>query len=230
MMRILLKATVLVLFVVGPAAVQAQESEIESLRAAVLELRSDYEARIAELERRLAVAEQNAQQANYTAQQAGSGQSTPGTSTSGNSAFNPAIGVIFQGQAWNFSEDPDDYVVQGYPYGGEAGPISEGLAIDETELIFSANVDDKFFASLTAALELEDGESVAEIEEAFVEATSLPAGLGAKFGRFFSGIGYLNAKHAHTWDFVDQPLPYQAFLADRHDKVLRKWLNEHEVR
>jgi hypothetical protein len=151
-MRISLKVTVLVLFVVGPVAVQAQESEIESLRAAVLELRSDYEARIAELERRLAVAEQNAQQA-------GAGQSTPRTSTSGDSAFNPAIGVIFQGQAWNFNKDPDDYVVQGYPYGGEAGPVSEGLAIGETELIFDANVDDKFFASLTAALALEDGEA-----------------------------------------------------------------------
>jgi hypothetical protein len=230
-MRISLKVTVLVLFVVSSVAVQAQESEIESLRAAVLELRSDYEARIADLERRLAVAEQNAQQANYAAQQAGAGQSTPRTRTSGNSAFNPAIGVIFQGQAWNFSEDPDDYVVQGYPYGGEAGPVSEGLAIGETELIFDANVDDKFFASLTAALALEDGEAVAEIEEAFIEATSLPAGLGAKFGRFFSGIGYLNAKHSHTWDFVDQPLPYQAFLADQYadNGIQIRWLAPSEL-
>jgi hypothetical protein len=50
--------------------------------------------------------------------------------------------------------------------------------------------------------------------------------LGVKFGRFYSGIGYLNAKHAHTWDFADQPLPYQAFLADQYaDNGLQvRWL------
>ena len=32
----------------------------------------------------------------------------------------------------------------------------------------------------------------------------------------FSGIGYLNAKHAHTWDFADQALPYEAFLDGRY--------------
>jgi len=230
-MRISLKVTVLVLFVVSSVAVQAQESEIESLRAAVLELRSDYDARIADLERRLAIAEQNAMQANYAAQQAGDTTPASPSSNAERSAFNPAIGVIFQGQSWNYSEDPDAYVVQGFPFGGEAGPISEGLAIGETELIFNANVDDKFAAWLTAALALEDGETVVEIEEAWVETTALPAGLGAKFGRFFSGVGYLNGKHSHTWDFVDQPLPYQAFLGDQYadNGVQVRWLAPSEL-
>ena len=30
------------------------------------------------------------------------------------------------------------------------------------------------------------------------------------------GIGYLNDKHMHAWDFADQPLPYQAFLGDQY--------------
>lgn len=205
-------------------ACSAQASEIEDLRVAVDELRSDYEARISELERRLAVAEQNARQANIAAQQPAAAPAS--ARVAGNSAFNPAIGVILQGQAWNYSGSPDDEVVQGYPFGGEAGPISEGLASGETELIFNANVDDKFTAWLTAALALEDGESVVEIEEAWVEATALPYGFGAKFGRFFSAIGYLNGKHSHTWDFADQPLPYQAFLGDQYldDGVQLRWL------
>jgi hypothetical protein len=33
-------------------------------------------------------------------------------------------------------------------------------------------------------------------------------------GRFFSGIGYLNEQHAHTWDFVDTPLAYRAMLGN----------------
>jgi hypothetical protein len=209
MMRISLKAATLALLVVC-SGTQAQESEIESLRTAIEELRVDYDARIAELEQRLAVAEQN----------------SSSSSRGGSNAFNPAIGVIFQGQAWNFDKDPDNYSVQGFPYGGEAGPISEGVGIGETELILNANVDDKFAAWLTAALALEDGESVLEIEEAWVEATALPAGFGARFGRFFSGIGYLNGRHSHTWDFADQPLPYQAFLGDQYldNGVQVRWL------
>jgi len=224
-MRIAFRVAVTLLVAIFAGAVQAQESEIELLRTAVQELRSDYETRIAELERRLAVAEQNANQANYAVQQAESAQSA--TSGRGSlSAFNPAIGIIFQGQAWSFGKNPDDYAIQGFPLGGEAGPINEGLGIGETELILNANVDDKFTAWLTAALALEDGESVVEIEEAWVQATALPAGFGARFGRFFSGIGYLNTRHSHTWDFADQPLPYQAFLGDQYldDGVQLRWL------
>lgn len=200
--------------------VAAQDAEIESLRSELDELRADYDARLSELERRLALAEQIASRA------------TPGpkpdapVASRGNTAFNPAIGVIFSGSAWRYSDDPAQYVVQGFPLGGEAGPIAQGLALGETELILNANVDDKFTAWLTAALAIEDGEAVVEVEEAWVEATALPAGFGAKFGRFFSGIGYLNSKHAHAWDFADQPLPYQAFLAGQltDDGVQIRWV------
>jgi hypothetical protein len=216
----------MMLLLAGFGSAQAQESDIEALRAAVEQLRVDYDARIAELERRLAVAEQNAMQAKRASQQTEGSSAGTSASKSGSDAFNPAIGVIFQGQAWNFSRNPEDYAIQGFPLGGEAGPITEGLGIGETELILNANVDDKFTAWLTAALALEDGESVVEIEEAWVEATALPAGLGMKFGRFFSGIGYLNSRHSHTWDFVDQPLPYQAFLGDQYldNGIQVRWL------
>ena len=183
----------------------AQTTEIESLRIAIDELRVDYESRIAALEQRLAIAEQ-AQTA------AAAPESRSGGS---DSAFNPAIGVIFQGQAWNYANDPAEYSVQGFPFGGEVGPFDEGLAIGESEINISANVDDKFTAWLTAALVIEDGEAAVEIEEAWLETTALSAGFSARFGRFFSGIGYLNNKHAHSWDFADQPLPYQAFLGDQ---------------
>ena len=158
----------------------AQSSEIESLRIAIDGLRADYEVRIAALEQRLAAAEQ-VQTAVVTPEP---------RSGSTNSAFNPAIGVIFQGQAWNYANDPAEYSVQGFPLGGEAGPFDEGLAIGEAEVNVSANVDDKFTAWLTASLAIEDGESIVEIEEAWLETTALSAGFSARFGRFFSGIGY----------------------------------------
>lgn len=225
-MRFSVRVAISALVFTLSGAVQAQESDIELLRLAVDDLRSEYESRIAELERRLAVAEQNAIEASYAAQQTSAPQSAASSTASRSAAFNPAIGVIFQGQVWNFDKDPEAYAIQGFPFGGEAGPIDEGLGIGETELIFNANVDDKFTAWLTAALALEEGEAVVEIEEAWVEATALPGGLGARFGRFFSGIGYLNSKHSHSWHFADQPLPYQVFLGDQYldDGLQLRWL------
>jgi len=204
----------------------AQPSEIDALRNEVAELRADYEARIAELERRIAVAEQNARQASAMAQQpSGSSMASAGV-TGASSAFNPAMGVIFQGTAWRHSADSEAYAVPGFPFGGEAGPIADGLALGETEININANVDDKFTAWLTAPIAIEDGEAAIEVEEAWIETTAMPAGLALRFGRFYSGIGYLNDKHMHAWDFADQPLPYQAFLGDQYldDGVRLRWI------
>ena len=133
-----LKGAFLALVIGSPSAGFAQDSEIYLLRTELNALRTDYDARMADLERRLALAEQTSADASYAAQQ---GAAQTGAD---NTAFNPAIGVVFTGSAWNYSRSPEDYVVQGFPYGGEAGPISEGLALGETELIFNANIDDKF--------------------------------------------------------------------------------------
>lgn len=194
---VFLPGAVLALALLAPVASLAQDPDIELLRAAIDELRADYDARIAELERRLAVAEQNAAQASYAVQ----APAPSPAQSSGNAAFNPAIGVVFQGTLWGVDGPASD---------------SEGFAVGETELIMNANVDDKFAAYLTAALAFEDGASELEIEEAWVETTALPAGFGARFGRIASGFGYLNAKHSHQWDFVDLPLPYQAFFDGRY--------------
>ena len=59
-----------------------------------------------------------------------------------------------------------------------------------------------------------------------MQTTALGHGLSLKAGRFFSGVGYLNAQHAHTWDFVDNPLAYQAFLGTQlgDDGLQLRWL------
>lgn len=136
----------------------AQSNELDSLRAAIDELRADYDARIAALEQRLAVAEQNAGTSLYASSPAQAVSAAPASrSSSADAAFNPAIGVIFQGQAWSYDNNPEDYYVQGFPFGGEAGPFAEGLSIGEAEINISASVDDKFTAWLTAPLVIEDG-------------------------------------------------------------------------
>ena len=223
MRTLIFTSVIAALVLLVPGAARADD--MAALRAELDALRADYEARISALEERLAVAEQNAAQANYAAQQAAARpQAAPtaqqgvatGQPTSGDAAFNPAIGVVFQGALVGVEGD----AVEG-----------EGFALGETEIIMSANVDDKFAAYLTAALEFEDGETEAAVEEAWVETLAMPAGLSARFGRMFSGIGYLNAKHRHTWDFADQALAYEAFLDGRYvdNGVQLRWLAPTEL-
>ncbi|MCB0339489.1 MAG: hypothetical protein KDD53_07795, partial [Bdellovibrionales bacterium] len=135
------------------------------------------------------------------------------TKSAGSSAFNPAISAILNGRYGSFSRDSSE--ISGFSVGEEGERGSEGLAIDESELNFSASVDDKFTGSLTAALVREDGEDKVELEEAFVEtqpAAGLPNGFSLKAGRAFWTLGYLNEHHSHADDFADRPLPYRAFL------------------
>jgi hypothetical protein len=214
------------LFICSPVlAQQDQNAELKALREEVRLMRTEYEARIAELEARLDAAEpaQSTDPEPFEAEPVYSAQTV---SVARDSSFNPAIGVTFQGQAWSYQNDPDDYMIPGFPLGGEAGPAPEGLSLAETEITVSANVDDKFTAMLTVPIVIEDGDVVVELEEAWVETLVLPGGLALRMGRFFSDIGYLNSRHFHSWDFADQPLVYQAFLGGQYidDGLQLRWL------
>ena len=117
--------------------------------------------------------------------------------------YNPAMSLIINGKYSQFSNDPDNYTIAGFALGEETGPGEEGFNLGESELTITANIDDLFYGSFTAALTAEDE---VEVEEAYIETLGLGSGFTIKAGRFFSGIGYLNQHHAHSWDFVDQPL------------------------
>jgi hypothetical protein len=148
------------------------------------------------------------------------------SATAGASAFNPAISLILEGTAASYSRNPDNWHVPGFQLGGEAGLPPEGLSVGHTELVVSANVDDWFYGQATLAVhDTEDGTEL-ELEEAYVDTLSLPAGFGLRMGRFFPQVGYLNVHHAHTWDFVDAPLPNQAFLGGQwyDDGVRLSWV------
>jgi hypothetical protein len=226
------------MFLCSPAIAQEGRSdELDALREEIRLMRAEYETRIAGLEARLDAAERAASQpppgpgaraAEPVAENmaAESYQSPQTVSVARDSAFNPAIGVTFQGQVWAFDNDPEDYFIPGFPLGGEAGLSPEGLSLAETEITMSANVDDKFTAMLTVPIVIEDGDVAVELEEAWVETLSLPAGLAIRMGRFFSGIGYLNERHFHSWDFADQPLVYQTFLGNQYidDGLQFRWL------
>jgi len=139
--------------------------------------------------------------------------------------FNPKISLILDGQYARYSEDSEPEV-GGFILGPETEPAREGFSIGESELVIESNVDNQFHGWVTVALENEDGETVVAVEEAYVNTLALPYGLAAKFGRFFSDIGYQNRQHAHAWEFADAPLVYRAFLANQlgDDGLQLRWV------
>ena len=140
-------------------------------------------------------------------------------------AFNPAISLILSGLYTNLSQNPADYRITGFPLpaAAEIGPGQRGFSLAESELGIYANIDPYFYGGMAYSLHPDNSASV---EEAFIQTLALSDGVTLKAGRFFSSIGYLNSQHAHTWDFVDAPLAYQALLATQYgdDAVQLKWL------
>jgi hypothetical protein len=134
-------------------------------------------------------------------------------------AFNPEISAIVDTfYRVSDSDEPlahlkEEILGFGSAHGGDEHGhdhhgVEEGFNLRHLELQFSAAVDPYFKASAIAAIDL-DG---AEMEVAEIETTGLPGGLTVKAGKFYSGIGYINAQHAHSWDFTDQPLIYELAL------------------
>jgi hypothetical protein len=226
----------------APDARSATDAEIAEIRTQLKELRDSYEARIGALERKLKEAETRAagaaspsSGAEPVAATAVAGQPAPasasvesapapsGNAPAGIAAFNPAISAVLQGTYANHSQDPNQYRIAGFVPSGDIAPAKRSFSIAESELNLSASVDDRFYGALIFSLTPDDTVSV---EEAYGLYTAAPYGLAPKFGRFFSGIGYLNEQHQHVWDFYDAPLVYQAFLGGQfsNDGLQLKWV------
>ncbi|HEX8988297.1 MAG TPA: hypothetical protein VF816_10075 [Rhodocyclaceae bacterium] len=219
----------LALCAMPPVASAADDADIRALREELSRLRNAYEKRIDALEQRLAQAEAKATAADAKADSlaAAPPPAQPSAAPSGGAnAFNPNISLILSGVYSNLSKDPADHRITGFHLPNAVlsdNTPQRGFGLAESELGISANIDPLFYGAMAFAVHPDDTVST---EEAFIQTTSLPAGFTLKAGRWFSGIGYLNEQHAHTWDFVDAPLAYTAFLGGQfnNDGVQLRWL------
>jgi hypothetical protein len=225
-------------FAVPMSASAADDKELAAIRAQILEMKQSYEARLQSLEQRLQDAQAAAAQAQNAAAQAQAAPApatapapaaappsapAPAAATASN-AFNPNISLVLGGTYARLSQDPLQYRLQGFiPPAGEVGPGKRSFNLGESELTMAANIDPMFSGQLTFSL---TGENEVDVEEAFVQTRALSNGLNFRAGRFLSSVGYLNNQHAHTWDFVDAPLAYQAFFGGQYkpDGVQARWL------
>ncbi len=220
-----------------PAAANAQSTadDVSELRQLLNEMRQEYESRISDLEERLLRAEQATQEAQREAKEAQRDAEDAvelaeetaieqGSGASSASIFNPAIGFVLNGAYVDADEGWAE--IPGFQSGGEIGTGEEGFTLGEAEINLKANIDSMFFGNLTVAVIEEDGETEVELEESWIQTTDLPHGVSITGGRFFSSAGYLNNFHFHADDFVDRPLPYQAFLGGRYsnDGVQVRWV------
>lgn len=139
----------------------------------------------------------------------------------GGAAFNPALSLILSGTYGDLQRDPA-IPATGFAMNPNPGH-TRGFNLGESELGISANIDPEYRGVATFSLAPAGGVSA---ENAFVQTSALGDGFNLKFGRFFSGLGYLNEQHAHAWDFVDQPLAYAALWNNQlgEDGVQLKWL------
>ncbi len=90
---------------------------------------------------------------------------------------------------------------------GDHDPIQRGFSLRNAEIALDGAVDPYFkgFANIVFKLE-KNGDTSTELEEAFLQSTTLPANLQLKAGQFFANFGRQNPQHPHAWAFVDQPL------------------------
>lgn len=233
-MHKLLRASVALALAAPLGAMADTPSEIRALRQELEAMRSAYETRLQAMEQRLKAAEAAAAAAPPAPATAPPVAATPiaaapagaaSAASAGANAFNPALSLILSGAYARTSQDPARYAITGFPLPADAeiGPGTRGFGLAESELRFSASVDPWLHGAASVALHPDDSVSV---EEAWVQTTRLGHGFSLKAGRFFSGIGYLNPKHAHTWDFVDNPLAYQAMLGRQYgdDGVQLNWV------
>ena len=124
----------------------------------------------------------------------------PGGGAAKGSYLNISFDSVFTGAA---SPDPNLNSLEV----GDHDPKQRGFNARNIELALDGAVDPYFegFANIVFKLD-NNNETSVEAEEVFGQTTSLPHGLQAKGGQFFSPFGRLNPTHPHTWDFVDAPL------------------------
>jgi hypothetical protein len=137
---------------------------------------------------------------------AGASLTQPFTIGGGKAYMNISLDSVFA-LAYSSAANLNDIEV------GDHDPQQRGFNARNTELAFDGAVDPYFqgFANIVFLLD-NDNQTEVELEEAFLQTSSLPYNLQLKAGQFFADFGRLNPTHPHTWDFADSPLVNGLFL------------------
>ncbi len=194
------------------------DSEVDTLRAELKELKASYEARLRALEARLEAAD--------AAPAPAPAVETARADVPAAPKLNPDISLILQGRYAQL-DDLEHRAISGFLPAGHAHETARGFSLDHTELVMSASIDPYFRGYFNLALQDDE----VDIEEAWFQTTSLGEGVSIKGGRFLSGLGYQNEQHPHAWDFADNSLMYRALFGEAYgnDGLQLKWVAPTEL-
>jgi hypothetical protein len=119
----------------------------------------------------------------------------------GSAYMNVSFDVLMDA-GWSTASDPSAALNL-----GDHDPHKRGFTLPNAEIALDGAIDPYFkgFANIVFKLE-NDNSTSTELEEAFLQSTSLPANLQVKAGQFFANFGRQNAQHPHAWAFVDAPI------------------------
>lgn len=111
---------------------------------------------------------------------------------------------------------------------GDHDPLQRGFSLRNAELVLDGAVDPYFKGAANLVFKLDrDNETEVELEETYVQTTSLPGNFQAKAGQFFANFGRQNSQHPHQWAFVDDPIILARLLGPeglRNVGVQASWL------
>jgi hypothetical protein len=90
---------------------------------------------------------------------------------------------------------------------GDHDPNKRGFTLPNAEIVMDGAVDPYFkgFANIVLKLD-QNNETSIELEETYLQSSSLPGNLQLKAGQFFAAFGRQNSQHPHQWAFVDSPI------------------------
>jgi hypothetical protein len=114
------------------------------------------------------------------------------------------LNLSFDGLAdAGWSTNPDVTALQR----GDHDPLQRGFTLPNAEIVLNGAVDPYFTGVANVVFKLdEDNETSVELEEMYLQTSSLPWNLQVKGGQYLTEFGRINQQHPHAWDFVDQPL------------------------
>ncbi|ETX00358.1 MAG: hypothetical protein ETSY1_11555 [Candidatus Entotheonella factor] len=89
---------------------------------------------------------------------------------------------------------------------GGHDPRQNGFTLQATEISLAGAVDPYFSGEVHLNFLDQNGETLAELEEAFLTTQALPFGLEVEAGLMLTEFGIINTQHSHSWDWQDQPI------------------------
>jgi len=98
--------------------------------------------------------------------------------------------------------------------GGAHDPRKRGFTLQQAEVQMNGAVDPWFRGQfvLVTSLDADEGETIVEVEEAWLTTQQLPANMQLKAGHYLTDFGRLNQIHPHAWDYQDQPVVMTRFF------------------